>query len=138
MIRRVVCMDRDVLRACHSIVNMFMDAGTGSEWFALKFLVDSGKSIMFVDEKSNGFVRGFLIGEAGTADCVSISNLFVDKNYHRMGVGRALLQAYEEYARASGVKKIKLQSRPTRQALGFYAQHGFQKINYDNYMQKKL
>ena len=138
MIRRVVCMDRNILRECRGIVDTFMDAGVWSDWFVVKFLVESGKAIMFVDEKENGFVRGFLIGEAGSADCVSITNLFVDKKYHRMGVGRALLQVYEKYARECGVKKIKLQSRSTRQALDFYVQNGFQKINWDNYMQKTL
>ena len=138
MIRRVMCMDRDMLRTCYGIVNMFMDAGSMSEWFALKFRVDSGGSVMFVDEKTNGAVRGFLIGDAGGLRCVTLYDLFVNKEYHRMGVGSALLQAYEKYARECSVEKIRLQSRPTKQALAFYARHGFQKICWDNSMQKFL
>ena len=138
MIRRVVNMDRDMVRACYGIVNMFMDAGSMSEWFALKFTVDSGRSIMFVDEKTNGAVRGFLVGDAGVSRCVTLHDLFVNKDYHRMGVGSALLQAYEDYTRECSVEKIRLQSRPTKQALAFYVQHGFQKICWDNTMQKIL
>ncbi len=138
MIRRIVTLDRDMVRACYSIVNTFMDASPMSEWFALKFMVDSGKSVMLVDEKINGFVRGFLVGDAGMAKCMNVDSLFVEKECHRMGVGSALLQAYEEYARECGAEKIKLQSRPTKQALAFYARHGFQKICWDSSMQKNL
>lgn len=138
MIRLVRVLEPELMRDCHYIVNTFMDVGSVRAWFcAKKFLVDSGRSIMFVDEKDNGYLRGFIIGDIDVT-VATVDELFVDRKFHRMGVGTALLQVYENYACAVGVQKIKLQSRPTRQALGFYQKHGYQKINWENYMQKTL
>ncbi len=137
MIRRVGVLEHELMRDCHYIVNSFMDAGSGGAWFAKKFLVDSGRSVMFVDEKDNGYLRGFIIGNLD-ANMAIVDDLFVDRKFHRMGIGEALLRAYEDYARAAGAQKIKLQSRPTRQAINFYQKHGFYKICWNNYMQKTL
>lgn len=137
MIRRVGVLDRDLLWNCHYIVNSFMDAGDGGGWFGQKILVDSGMSVMFVDEKENGFLKGFIIGNMD-ANVAIVDGLFVDKKFHRSGVGSALLRAYEDWARGEGTNRIKLRSRPTRQALDFYKKHGFERINWNNYMQKTL
>ncbi len=137
MIRRVYSLDKGLLLDCRCIVNCFMDADTLGEWTALKYQVDSGKTVMLVDEKENGFLKGFLFGNLDV-ECAILKHLFIDKRFHRSGVGSALVKAYEEYARRAGVKRIKLQSRPTRQAISFYQKHGFQKINWGNYMQKSL
>ena len=99
-----------------------MDAGDGGGWFGQKILVDSGMSVMFVDEKENGFLKGFIIGNMD-ANVAIVDGLFVDKKFHRSGVGSALLRAYEDWARGEGANRIKLRSRPTRQALDFYKKH---------------
>ena len=137
MIRRVWRLDKTLMWDCFYVVNQFMDATARLPWVELKFLVESGNSVLFVDEKENGYLRGFLIGKI-LAEDATVDNLFVDKRFHRMGVGGALLKAYEEYARGAGARQIKLQSRPTKQALDFYKNHGYVKINWENYMQKSL
>ena len=137
MIRRVFSLDRGMLEDCYCIVNQFMDPSSRLPLFELKFLVESGTSVLFVDENGNGFVRGFLIGKVLTG-VATVDNLFVDKRFHCMGVGGALLKAYEDYACRCGARQIKLQSRPTKQALDFYKKHGYVKINWENYMQKSL
>lgn len=137
MIRRVGVLEPGLIQDCHYIMNSFMDAGSGGAWFVKKDLVDSGKAVMFVDEKENGFVKGFIFGNLD-ANVAVVGDLFVDRKFHRTGVGTALLHAYEDWARGIGAKKIKLQSRATRQALDFYQKHGFQRINLGCYMQKSL
>ncbi|MBQ8294402.1 MAG: GNAT family N-acetyltransferase [Alphaproteobacteria bacterium] len=137
MIRRVFKLERGLLWDCYYIVNTFMDAGSGGEWVTLKYLVDSGQSVMFVDERANGFVNGFLIGNV-KSDCATVDNLFVDKKAHRGGIGSALLKAYEDYCIGVGARQIKLKSRPTKQALEFYQKHGYVKLNWEYQMQKSL
>lgn len=137
MIRRVFRLDRGMREDCFYIVNQFMDASTRLPWIELNFLVESGKCVLFVDEKENGYMKGFLLGSIQLNGAM-IDNLFVDKKFHRSGVGSALLKAYEDCARAEGVKQIKLQSRSTKQATEFYKKHGYVKINWENYMQKSL
>ena len=137
MIRRVFSLDRGMMEECFYIVNQFMDASSRLPLIELKMRVDSGESVLLVDEKENGYLRGFLIGKILTG-VATVDNLFVDKTFHCTGIGGALLKAYEDYARRCGARQIKLQSRPTKQALDFYKKHGYVKINWENYMQKSL
>lgn len=137
MIRRVFSLDRGMREECFYIVNQFMDASARLPWIELTFLVESGKAVLFVDEKENGYLTGFLLGNV-QLNGATIDNLFVDKKFHRSGIGSALLKAYEDCVRRAGAKQIKLQSRPTKQAIEFYKKHGYVKINWANYMQKSL
>ena len=137
MIRRVFGLDRGMLEDCFYIVNQFMDASSRLPLVELNFLVESGTTVLFVDEKENGYLTGFVAGGV-EQNGATIDNLFVDKKFHRSGIGSALLKAYEKHARLAGAKQIKLQSRPTKQALEFYKKHGYVKINWGNYMQKSL
>lgn len=137
MIRRVFLLNKELLWDCFYIANQFVDAAVLASWAQLKHKVDSGQAVLFVDEKDNGFLRGFLLGGMKSNVAV-VDNLFVDKRFQRGGVGSALLQAYEDFARSGGIQQIKLQSRPTKQAVEFYAKNGYAKVDFGYNMQKTL
>ena len=137
MIRRVFSLDKNLLRDCFYIANQFMDASNAVSWQDLPFRIQAEQSIMFVDEKENGYLKGFLLGRIKQNSAV-VDNLFVDRPFQRAGVGGALMDAYEDFARRCGAKQIKLQSRPTKQAVEFYKKRGFVKTNLEYHMQKSL
>ena len=137
MIRRVFSFDKNLLYDCFYIANQFMDVGTFAVWTEWMYSVDCRQSIMFVDEKENGYLKGFLLGSIKQNSAV-VDNLFVDRPFQRAGVGGALMDAYEDFARRCGAKQIKLQSRPTKQAVEFYRKRGFVKTNLEYHMQKSL
>ncbi len=137
MIRRVFSLRKEMLWDCFYIANQFVDAALLASWAQLKYKVDSGQVVLFVDEKDNGFLRGFLLGGLESNVAV-VNNLFVDKRFQRGGVGSALLQAYEDFARSGGIQQIKLQSRPTKQAMSFYQKNGYAKMDFGYNMQKTL
>jgi GNAT superfamily N-acetyltransferase len=137
MIRRVFSLDKNLLQDCFYIANQFMDATSLIAWAELKGFVVLGTSVLFVDEKENGYLKGFLLGSIKQNSAV-VDNLFVDRPFQRAGVGGALMDAYEDFARRCGAKQIKLQSRPTKQAVEFYKKRGFMKTNLAYHMQKSL
>lgn len=56
-----------------------------------------------------------------------ISLLFVEGQYHRMGIGRRLVERLEEYSRREyGEKKITVNAAP--HAVGFYHRVGFEAV----------
>ena len=137
MIRRVFALDRSMMADCFYIANQFMDAQNVIAWEDLQFKIQAEQSVMFVDEKENGYLKGFLVGGIKQNSAV-VDNLFVDRQYQRGGVGGTLMDAYEDFARRCGAKQIRLQSRPTKQALAFYQKRGFVKTNLEYHMQKSL
>lgn len=137
MIRRVFSIDRNTMMDCFYIVNQFMDAHNAISWECLQRRVQFEQAIMFVAEKENGYLKGFLVGSV-KQNVALIDNLFIDRQFQRSGVGTALMIAYENFVRRYGAKQIVLQSRPTKQAVDFYQKNGFVKINLEYYMQKSL
>ena len=101
------------------------------------FRYQIGSAVMFVDEQSDGSLKGFLVGDIGP-DTAQIDALFVDKNFHRRGVGTALLNTYEDYMHSCGVGEIKLVPRWGNQGRKFYAKCGYKRIELDWYLQKSL
>ena len=87
--------------------------------------------------ENNGCVRGFVLGYM-VRDMGRVTRIYVDKKYHRQGIGTALLRAYEDYARNHGARRMLLQSRATRQAKNFYVKNGYQQISADRFMEKTL
>lgn len=98
MIRRVFALDRSMMEDCFYIANQFMDAQNVIAWEDLQFKIQAEQSVMFVDEKENGYLKGFLIGGIKQNSAV-VDNLFVDRQYQRGGVGGALMDVYEDFAR---------------------------------------
>ena len=66
------------------------------------------------------------IGPQGTAGVGWVSKVFVSKSARRRGVGRALLHAVHESARARGYREIGLRTRLIfREAIAMYEAHGY-------------
>ena len=69
------------------------------------------------------FSHGKIIGVTAMRSATHISLMFVAKEYHRQGVGRALLQALFSLCRAQGIEELTLNASPY--GLGFYHKIGF-------------
>lgn len=67
-------------------------------------------------------IEGKVVG-TGSLDGDEIKAVFVDPSYQRRGVGRAMMEELEEYARTKGLKEVVLNSSIT--AYDFY-----KKLNY--------
>ena len=66
------------------------------------------------------------IGPQGTAGVGWVSKVFVAKSARRRGVGRALMAAVHEAARARGYRKVGLRTRLVfREAIAMYEAHGY-------------
>ena len=68
-----------------------------------------------------------IIGIMGVRNTNHVSLLFVDRDYHRMGIASALMNRYLKDAVAAGVSYVTVNSSPY--AVGFYNKIGFDKVN---------
>lgn len=69
--------------------------------------------------------KGKIIGAASVRDGNHLSLLFVDEQYHRQGVGRALLEKLCKYLKTEqGESYMSLKAAPF--AVGFYERLGFE------------
>lgn len=69
--------------------------------------------------------KGRIIGAASVRDGNHLSLLFVDEQYHRQGVGRALLEKLCKYLKTEqGESYMSLKAAPF--AVGFYERLGFE------------
>ncbi len=64
-----------------------------------------------------------MVGIIGVRNANHISLLFVDKDYHRMGIARSLMNRYFRDARTAGITYVTVNSSPY--AVGFYHKMGF-------------
>ncbi|MBP3340830.1 MAG: GNAT family N-acetyltransferase [Alphaproteobacteria bacterium] len=136
MIRQVLVVPKGIALDCFYIMNQFVDVN-GAILDHICDSVGKGQAVMFVDEKPNGFLTGFLTGRV--SDGVGyVQNLYVDKRYHRCGIGGTLLDAYQNYCVGNKVKQIMLTTRPTQQAINFYVKNGFVQTSINKLMQKSL
>src|SRR5699024_9126351 len=81
---------------------------------------------------STGLLRFFgafcgkdLIGTAALRDNSHICLLFVKKEFHRQGIGSALLFAMEEQGRSCGIRMITVNASPY--GLPFYLARGYKR-----------
>ena len=137
MIKRVLCLDTKLAHACCDITNPFGFANNLVDWLAVKYQIESGSAVMFIEEQSDGSLKGFLVGDVGS-DKAQIDALFVDKKFHRCGIGTSLLNTYENYVLSCGVGEIKLVPRWTDSVRKFYAKCGYKRIGMDWCLQKTL
>ena len=105
MIRQVEQVSSLMREYCYDIMNRQV-GNAGAFYLAIKDMVDTGYWTMFVAEE-RGFVRGFITG-TNYLGRAKIDNLYVDKRFHRQGIGSALIKAYQEYVDAN-VETIKQQ-----------------------------
>lgn len=120
---------------CYSVANTSV-GDADLIYYTLRDSVNKDGQTLFVAE-NNGAVRGFVLGYM-VRDMGRVTRIYVDKKYHRQGIGTALLRAYEDYARNHGARRILLQSRATQQAKNFYVKNGYQQISADRFMEKTL
>lgn len=94
------------------------------------FITDSGLKRMFdmgAYQMISAFNRGKMIGMITLRNEMHISLLFVDRNYHRHGVGRALIGRMADYAkRELGQEKLTVNASPY--GVGFYHKIGFKDL----------
>jgi len=106
----------------------------GDERRYLKALRRYPHAAVFVAESADGALVGRLSvardphpASAHVADL----GLMVAKEARRRGVGRALLEAAVEWARASGIRKLELHVFPWNEpAIALYEQFGFEREGY--------
>ena len=94
------------------------------------FITDSGLKRMFdmgIYQMILALDHGKIIGMITLRSEVHISLLFVDKNYHRRGVGRALIAKMADYVKEElGKKRLTVNASPY--GVGFYHRLGFKDL----------
>jgi ribosomal protein S18 acetylase RimI-like enzyme len=75
------------------------------------------------DGRIAGSIRGEIIGKSGFA---MIRNIAVHPDFHRNGIGQALMEHTLEYLKAKGCHKVSLNTMPVLlPAIGLYLKLGF-------------
>lgn len=94
------------------------------------FITDSGLKRMFdmgAYQMISAFDQRKMIGMITLRNEMHISLLFVDKNYHRHGIGRALVGGMADYAkRELGQERLTVNASPY--GVGFYHKIGFKDL----------
>jgi len=106
--------------------------------------IDKSKDyVVFVAQLPGGQIAGWIaayIFRAVELDiCAEISGLIVDEQVRSRGIGKALLEAVEKWARSYGCNAISVHSKNERvRAHVFYIRNGYQYIKSQKYFQKML
>ncbi len=135
MIKQIYNVSDEMRLICYTVANSSV-GDADLIYYTIRDSVNKDGHTLFVSE-NNGNVQGFVLGYM-VRDMGRVARIYVDKRYHRQGIGTELLRAYEDYARNHGAKRILLQSRSTQQAKNFYAKNGYLQISTDRFMEKTL
>ncbi len=77
-----------------------------------------------------GEIAGFLVARARQDGCVHVVTIDVKGSFRRRGIGRALMDAAEGWAREHRLSAIVLETSETNQAAqAFYLARGYEKLN---------
>lgn len=94
------------------------------------FITDSGLKRMFdmgAYQMISAFDHGKMIGMITLRNEMHISLLFVDRRYHRQGVGRALVMKMADYVKSElGKERLTVNASPY--GVGFYHKLGFRDL----------
>jgi acetyltransferase GNAT family len=94
------------------------------------FITDSDLKRMFAlgtYQMMGAFFSGKLVGMISLRNKTHISLLFVDGDYHRRGIGRALIAFLSEYVRKEeGLNRLTVNASPY--GVGFYHRLGFRDL----------
>lgn len=109
----------------------------------LKNILHTAGHEIFVADTNDGRVSGFIHIYFHTSlvidPLVEIGSLVVDQDYQRMGIGKALLTAAEEWAKKACCRQIRLHSNIIRiEAHKFYQAQGYTNIKTQHAFLKKL
>lgn len=75
------------------------------------------------------FYRGELVGVVSLRNKEHVSLLFVDEAFHKMGIGRKLINQMQEIAKGLGSYRLTVNASPY--AVGFYHKVGFVDTNIE-------
>ena len=100
-------------------IKTFYEQFINSEKFRNKFI--SGAEIMY-----GAYIDAKLVGVLSISQYNTVSCVFVDGDYHRMGVGKELFSFIIQILKNKGVDKIKLNASPY--AVPFYHYLGFKDV----------
>lgn len=91
------------------------------------FITDSGLKRMFVMGKYQmmaAYVQGKIVGMITLRNEMHISLLFVHKEYHRQGIGRALIESMADYVK-NELSKYRITVNASPYGVAFYHRLGF-------------
>lgn len=94
------------------------------------FITDSGLKRMFAMgsyQMLTAYCKGKMVGVITLRNECHISLLFVDKHYHRRGIGRSLIFKLAEYVK-SEIGKDRLTVNASPYGVGFYHRLGFRDL----------
>lgn len=100
-------------------IDYFYEEYIAGKRFQEKFA--SGKEMMY-----GAYLDRRLVGVLSVSVKNTVSCVFVDGNYHKMGIGKKLFDAVVEQLRSAGAVQIRLNASPY--AVPFYHSLGFQDL----------
>jgi GNAT superfamily N-acetyltransferase len=106
-------------------------------------MANSREQAVFVAERPGegvaGWIGVFIFRAVELEKCAEISGLIVDEAARSQGVGKALLDAAEAWARSAGCEAISVHSNIKRQrAHGFYMRNGYAWVKTQEFLRKDL
>lgn len=140
-IREARVADSDTLVALCRQLGYQTDAA-GLEKRLITILDDPDQRIMVAldpDDKVVGWIHVFIARRLEVGIFVEIGGLVVDEKCRRMGTGKALMQAAEDWAKAHDIRVIRLRSNVIRtEAHQFYLDLGFSREKQQQVFTKML
>ncbi|NIR96437.1 MAG: GNAT family N-acetyltransferase [Gammaproteobacteria bacterium] len=113
-----------------------------AERYLLEILQDSDHSVIVVEDKNSviaGWIHVFKTKRVFRNAFAEIVGLVVDEAKQGIGLGRALLEAAEEWAERNGCSAMLIRSNVVRsQAHGFYEQAGYSVLKTQAVFRKGL
>jgi GNAT superfamily N-acetyltransferase len=90
-------------------------------------------------ERTLGWVHVLEFSTLASEPCALITGLVVESAMRRRGVGRALVERAEQWARSRGLSNMRLRSRVTRaEAHAFYRRLGYRSVKQQLQFRKEL
>ncbi|MBA2132748.1 GNAT family N-acetyltransferase [Capillibacterium thermochitinicola] len=135
-----------VLEDCSSLTELAWQLGHQAKGEQIKtrlldLLRRDGHKVLVaeVGGKVAGWVHAFINRPLHKDTTVEIAGLVIDQSYRRMGIGRKLLDAVEEWAKNQGCDQVTLASNITREgAHQFYQAVGYQRTKTQYIFRKEL
>ena len=123
----------------HTAHDQIYATAPGAERVMRRFLADlagSSHSFLFIAESGDRTV-GFISGELREGSpafrqktWASVDDVYVERDYRNLGVGRSLLQSVEAWAKEKGAHGISLQvAAANKRGRKFYEELGFREIS---------
>ena len=84
--------------------------------------------VAIVDDKVVGILRyGLFLDEIAF-----VTHLYVNRRYRKLGIGKALMQRFEEDVKLKGHDRVMISTRSDEKAQGFYKHLGYEMIGEIN------